>query len=52
MVLFTLGWFTVECEAVVMRISTFNSQPMVLKHKRVECPLLVRDKLLSQAEHN
>lgn len=39
-------------EAVVMRISTFNSQPMVLKHKRVECPLLVRDKLLSQAEHS
>ena len=46
----SLGWFTAECEAVEMRISTSKSEIMVHSCKRVECPLQVGSEVLPQME--
>jgi len=45
-----LGWFAAECEAVGMRVSTSNSEAMVLCRKTVECSLRVGSELLPQAK--
>uniref|UniRef100_A0A669EEJ8 Reverse transcriptase domain-containing protein n=1 Tax=Oreochromis niloticus TaxID=8128 RepID=A0A669EEJ8_ORENI len=42
--------FACECEAAGMRISTSKSEAMVLRRKRVECPLRVGDEFLPQVE--
>jgi len=44
----TLGWFTAECEAVRMRVSTSKSKAMVLCRKTVECCLRVGREFLPQ----
>ncbi|KAI3373182.1 hypothetical protein L3Q82_006507 [Scortum barcoo] len=45
-----LGWFTAECEAARMRISTSKSEDMVLEWKRVACPLRIGGDVLPQVE--
>lgn len=45
-----LEWFTAECEATWMRISTSKFEAMVLSHKRVEYSLQLRGVLLPQLE--
>lgn len=45
-----LGWFAAEWEAAGMRISTFKSEAMVLKRKKVTCPLGVGGQSLAQVE--
>ena len=42
----SLDWFTAQCEAVGMRISTSKSDCMVLCQQRVECTLQVREEIL------
>ena len=39
----SLGRFAAECEAVGMRISTSESEAVVLGRKRVDCPLQVKE---------
>uniref|UniRef100_A0A8C6PI18 Reverse transcriptase domain-containing protein n=1 Tax=Nothobranchius furzeri TaxID=105023 RepID=A0A8C6PI18_NOTFU len=46
----SLERFAAECEAAGMRISSSNSETMVLIQKRVECLLWVRDEVLPQVE--
>ncbi|XP_070399338.1 uncharacterized protein [Nothobranchius furzeri] len=45
-----LGRFAAECEAAGMRVSTSNSETMVLDRKRVACPLRVEGEALPQVE--
>ena len=45
-----LDWFTAECKAARMRISTSKSESMVLNRKRVEWTLRVGDEILPQVE--
>ena len=46
----SLERFATECEAAGMGISTFKSEAMVIDRKRVECNLLVGEKIFTQAE--
>ena len=46
----SLGWLAAQCEAAGMRISTSNSETMVLSWKRVEFSLCVGSEVLPQVE--
>ena len=46
----SLDRFAAECEATGMRISTSKSESMVLRVKRVECSLQIREDVLPQVE--
>ncbi|TWW62752.1 hypothetical protein D4764_04G0013990 [Takifugu flavidus] len=45
-----LGWFTTECEAAGMRISTSKSESMVLARKKVEYLLRDGEEVLPQVK--
>ncbi|KAK3564684.1 hypothetical protein QTP86_024812, partial [Hemibagrus guttatus] len=45
-----LGCFAAECEAAGMRVSTSNSEAMVLDRKKVACTLQVGGEVLPQVE--
>ena len=43
-----LRWFTIECEAAGMRISTSKSEVVILSRKRVDWPLWIGEELRPQ----